>query len=135
MHIMLPFTTLLLLTKIQKPFCSAGFLAQCSKLLKKFVHYGQVLKHNRNHYCFQCHQTWQRYHTKCGMNYGAWETLFQELREEWNRRETADKLIQWNNKKRILGPDCSDWLLVLTPWSLCDLGEVTLNSLGLFPPL
>ena len=31
---MLPFTTLLLLTKIQKPFCSAGFLAQCSKLLK-----------------------------------------------------------------------------------------------------
>ncbi|CAK7301042.1 hypothetical protein VULLAG_LOCUS8734 [Vulpes lagopus] len=85
MRMMLPFTTLLLVTKIQKTFCSAIFLAQRSKLLKKFVHCWQVLKHNRNHYCFQCHPARQGHHVNCRMNYIARETLFRGLGKAWSR--------------------------------------------------
>lgn len=108
---MLPFPALCL-TEIQRALFSY-FLGTVFQALKIFVHYWQVLKYSRSHYCLSCHQTRQRCHMNYGINYVAWETLFQQLVKEWNREETADKLTQWAGEK-CETPTFEIWLWVLT---------------------
>lgn len=134
MHIMLPFTTLLLLTKIQKPFCSAIFLAQCSKLFKSLSIRGKhwntigiiivfsVIKHGKD-------TTWiVEWTMELEKHFsGNWRGVEQK-RNSWQ----ADS-VKWGGMW-VLGPNASGWLRFL-PLSCFVTFEKLLEILGLFPYL